>query len=224
MWPRKQATFVVLELPCLFWNIQKTIFLRNNLILRKLKMLINNQRLRLLVVGKLTLLKGCQRFNAISTSNLEVYERIVESSPILFLNMMNLSLPSKIWSTVNLEWTDILLFYYFVYLKVNLDLEKNKSAWWIFTQLYLCHGESWPNCYTKKWIDGESWPNDFAEKVNRGEELRWVGSRWHLMCALAMWESQISLIFLRSTSIRISVIYFFACCALLVTCSSCVKQ
>ena len=33
----------------------------------------------------------------------------------------------------------------------------------------------------KRWTNGESWPNDFVEKVNRGEDLRWVGSR----CPLA---------------------------------------
>ena len=32
--------------------------------------------------------------------------------------------------------------------------------------------------------DGESWPNNFVEKVNRGEDLRWVGSRCPLMHAL----------------------------------------
>ena len=41
-----------------------------------------------------------------------------------------------------------------------------------------------PIILEKKWIDGESWPNDFVEKVNRGEELRWVGSRCPLMRAL----------------------------------------
>ena len=45
----------------------------------------------------------------------------------------------------------------------------HKSAWWIFTQLYFCGGESWPNYLEMRWINGESWPNDFDEKVNRGE-------------------------------------------------------
>ena len=36
----------------------------------------------------------------------------------------------------------------------------------------------------KRWTDGESWPYDFVEKVNRGEDLRWVGSRWPLTHAL----------------------------------------
>ena len=75
---------------------------------------------------------------------------------------------------VNLERTEVLLFNYFVYLKVNLDLEKKSD------------GESSPNSIfaavnldliviEKRWTDGESWPNDFVEKVNRGEDLRWVG-------------------------------------------------
>ena len=43
---------------------------------------------------ELTLLKGRQRLDAISTSNLEVYKFLEfnESSPNLFLNMMNLYL------------------------------------------------------------------------------------------------------------------------------------
>ena len=36
----------------------------------------------------------------------------------------------------------------------------------------------------KWWTDGESWPYDFVEKVNRGEDLRWVGSRCPLTHAL----------------------------------------
>ena len=53
------------------------------------------------------------------------------------------------WSMVNLKRTCVLLFYYFLYLKVNLDLEK-KSAWWIFTQLYFRGGESWPNYFWRE--------------------------------------------------------------------------
>ena len=78
---------------------------------------------------------------------------------------------------MNLERTFVLLFYYFLCLKVNLDLEKTNQL-----------GESSPNfifavvnldpiILEKRWIDDESWPNDFDEKVNRGEDLRWVGSR-----------------------------------------------
>ena len=36
----------------------------------------------------------------------------------------------------------------------------------------------------KRWTDDESWPYDFVVKVNRGEDLRWVGSRWPLTHAL----------------------------------------
>ena len=42
-----------------------------------------------------------------------------------------------------------------------------------------------PIVIEKIWTDGESWPNDFVEKVNRGEDLRWVGSRCPLMHALS---------------------------------------
>ena len=55
---------------------------------------------------------------------------IYESSPNLFLNMVNLYL----LSTVNLNQTGVSLFYYCLYLKVNLDLEKTNQL-----------GESSPN-------------------------------------------------------------------------------
>ena len=98
---------------------------------------------------------------------------------------------------VNLERTCILLFDCFLCLKVNLDLEKTNQL-----------GESSPNFIfavvsldpinlEKGWIDGESWPNDFVEKVNRGEDLRWVGSRCPLTRAL-MFTPQSFLYFLWS--------------------------
>ena len=37
---------------------------------------------------------------------------------------------------------------------------KNKSAWWIFTQLYFHNSESWPSCYRKKkdcWKGEQRW-------------------------------------------------------------------
>ena len=76
---------------------------------------------------ELTLLKGRQWYDAISTLNLEVYE-FWDRWIFQFIFEHIESLPSNISSMVNLEWMGILLFYYFVYLKVNLDLEKNKSA------------------------------------------------------------------------------------------------
>ena len=108
---------------------------------------------------------------------------IGESSPILFFGPDESS-PNNIWSNVNLERMCILLFYYFLYFKVNLDLEKTNHL-----------GESSPNfifavvnldpfILEKRWIDCESWPNDFVEKV-KGEDLRWVGSRCPLTCALS---------------------------------------
>ena len=125
---------------------------------------------------ELTLLKGRQRFNAISTSNLEVYTLWDWWIFILFIFEHDESLPSKIWSTVNFEGTGVLLFYYFVYLEVNHDLEKNQfgesSPNFIFAAVKLD-----PIVIDKRWTYGESWPNVFVEKVNRGEDLRWVGSR-----------------------------------------------
>ena len=126
---------------------------------------------------ELTLLKGRQSFDAISTSNLEVYKFRDWWIFTYFNFWQDESSPNNIWSMMNLERTCVLLFYYFLYLKVNLDLEKTNQL-----------GESSPNfifavvnvdpiILEKRWIDGESWPNDFVEKVNGGEDLRWVGSR-----------------------------------------------
>ena len=132
-----------------------------------------------------TLLKVCQRFDAISTSNLEVYQFRDRWILTFFIIVLGESSPNNIWTTVNLERTFVLLFYYFLCLKVNLDLEKTNQL-----------GESSPNfifstvvnldriIFEKGWIDGESWPNDFVEKVNRVEDLRWVGSRCPLTHAL----------------------------------------
>ena len=93
---------------------------------------------------------------------------IGESSPILIFG--HESSPNNIWGMVNLERTCILLFYYFLYFKVNLP-RKNKPAWWIFTQFYF-------------W-DCESWPNYFGKEVNWWWILtwrfRWNGEqRWRL--------------------------------------------
>ena len=75
---------------------------------------------------------------------------IGESSPNLFLNMMNLYL-------VKFEAQWILneqVFNCFIILLLLFESEswprKKKSAWWIFTQLYFRGGESSPNCYRKK--------------------------------------------------------------------------
>ena len=122
----------------------------------------------------------------------------VESWGMKILGFVNLNLfifghgessPNNFWSMVNLERMCDLLFYYFLCLKANLDLEKTNQL-----------GESSPNfifsvvnldliILEKRWIDGESWPDDFVEKVNRGEDLRWVGSRWPLTYALVINEN-----------------------------------
>ena len=139
---------------------------------------------------ELTLLKDRQRFDAISTSNLEVYNFRDWWILTYFIFGLRESSPNNIWSMVNLERTCVLLFYYFLCLKVNLDKEKTKQL-----------GESLPNfifavvnldpiILEKRWIDGESWPNDFVEKVNRGEDFRWVGSRCPLTRALKKQKRQ----------------------------------
>ena len=126
---------------------------------------------------ELPLLKDRQRFDAVSTSNLEVYKFRDRWILTYFIFGHSESSLNNIWSMVNLERTCVLLFYYFLCLKANCDLEKTNQL-----------GESSPNFIFEvvnldpiilemRWIDGESWPNNFVEKVNRGEDLRWVGSR-----------------------------------------------
>ena len=105
---------------------------------------------------------------------------IGESSPNLFLNMIS---PSKMWSTVNLEWTGVLLFYYFVYLKVNLDL-KNQI------RLVNLH----PTLFSRQWILNQLLKKKCELMVNldltillkrwTGVKMRWVGSRCPLTHAL----------------------------------------
>ena len=129
---------------------------------------------------ELPLLKDRQRFDAVSASNLEVLKFWDLWILTYFIFGHGESSLNNFWSMVNLERTCVLLFYYFLCLKANLDLEKTNQF-----------DESLPNfifavvnldliILEKRWINGESWPNDFVEKVNRGEDLRWVGSSWPL--------------------------------------------
>ena len=137
---------------------------------------------------ELPLLKDRQRFNAVLMSNLEVYKFQDWWILTYFIFGHGESSLTNIWSLVNLERTCVLLFYYFLCLKAKLDVENTNQL-----------GESSPNfifavvnldpiILEKMWIDGESWPNDFVEKVNRGEDLRWVGSRCPLTHALEQWK------------------------------------
>ena len=126
---------------------------------------------------ELPLLKDRQRFDAISTSNLGVYKFRDWWILTYFIFGHSESSLNNIWSMVNLERTCLLLFYYFLCLKANRDLEKTNqlgesSPNFIFTVVNLD-----PIIWEKRWIDGESWPNNFVAKVSRGEDLRWGGSR-----------------------------------------------
>ena len=90
-----------------------------------------------------------------------------ESWPFLSKDKVNLHLTICM---VNLKLTCVLLFYYFLYLKVNLDMEKKQISLVNLNQLYFAVVNLDPIILEKRWIDGESWPNDFVEKVNRGED------------------------------------------------------
>ena len=94
-----------------------------------------------------------KRFDAVSTSNLEVYKFRDWWIFTYFIFGHDESSPNNIWSMVNLERTCVLLFYYFLYFKVILDLEKKTN------QL----GESSPNFF---FCGCESWPN-FGNEVNK---------------------------------------------------------
>ena len=133
---------------------------------------------------KLPLLKDRQRFDTVSTSNLEVYKfRDCRILTYFFFGHGESSL-NNIWIMVNLEGTCVLLFYYFICFKANLDLEKTYQLGESSPNLIFAVVNLDPIILEKRWIDGESWPNNFVEKVNRGEDLRWVGSRCPLTRAL----------------------------------------
>ena len=120
---------------------------------------------------ELTLLKGRQRFDAFSTSNLEVYKFRDWWIFTCFIFGHDESSPNNIWSMVNLEQTCVLLFYYFLYFKVNLDLEKTNQlgessrnfnfAGWILTQLFWKRGELMVNpdltILLKRWTEVKTW-------------------------------------------------------------------
>ena len=91
---------------------------------------------------------------------------------------------------MNPERTAVLLFYYFVDLKVNLDLGKKKtnkqtnklgksSPNFIFAVVNLD-----PIVIENSDLMVNRDQNHFVENVNRGEDLRWVGSKCPLMSAL----------------------------------------
>ena len=89
---------------------------------------------------------------------------------------------------MNLEQTCVYCFIiiFFVCFKVNLDLEKKKNQLGESSPNFIFAVENLDsNILEKRWTDDLSWPNGFVEKVNRGEDLRWVGSRCPLLRALA---------------------------------------
>ena len=75
---------------------------------------------------ELTLLKGRQRYHAVYKF-LEVYKFRDWLIFTYFISGHDESSPNNILSIVNLERTCVLLFYYFLCFKVNLDLENTKQ-------------------------------------------------------------------------------------------------
>ena len=100
---------------------------------------------------ELHILKDRQIFDAVSTSNLGVYKFRDWWILTYFIFRHGESSLNNIWSMGNLKRTCVLLFYYFLCLKANLDLEKTNqlgessptlfSRWWILTQIFWKRGE-----------------------------------------------------------------------------------
>ena len=121
---------------------------------------------------ELPLLKDRQRFDAVATSNLEVYKFRDWWILTYFIFGHGESPLNNIWNIVNLERTCVLLFYYFLCLKANLGLEKQISLvnlhptlfsrWWILTQLFMKRGELMVN-------------PDLTFLLKRWTELTWGG-------------------------------------------------
>ena len=103
---------------------------------------------------ELPLLKDRQRFRRL-TSNLEVLNWKFRDCLTYFIFGHGESSLNNFWSMVNVE--RCVLFYYFLCLKANLDLEKTNQLG-ESSPNYFRDGESWPN-YFGKGVIGESWPN-----------------------------------------------------------------
>ena len=91
---------------------------------------------------------------------------IGESSPNLFLSMLNLYLEK-----IEVRWIlneRAFHCYYFVYLKVNLYLEKTNQLGESSPNFIFMTNNLDPIVIEKRWTGGESWPNDFGITVNRG--------------------------------------------------------
>ena len=74
--------------------------------------------------------------------------------------------------------------FFFFFFKVNLDLEK-KNQLGEFSPNFIFMVNLDPIVMEKRWTDGKSLPNNFVEKVNRGEDLRWKGSRCPLTSCIS---------------------------------------
>ena len=107
---------------------------------------------------------------------------IGKSSPILFLNMMNLHLKifEAWWILSERAFYCFIIFFIWKWSWPRKNNQLGESSPnFIFAVVKLE-----PIILEKRWLDGESWPNNFIGKVNRGEDMRWVGSRCPLTCAL----------------------------------------
>ena len=123
---------------------------------------------------ELPFLKDRQRFDTVSTWNLEVYKFRDWWILTYFIFGHGESSLNNIWSMVNLERTCVSLFYYFLCLKANRDLAKTNqlessptlfSQWWILTQLFWKRGELMVNpdltILLKRWTEVKTWGGKF---------------------------------------------------------------
>ena len=94
-------------------------------------------------------LKDRQRFDAVSTSNLEVYQ--FRDWWILTYFIFGHGESSLKYLKHGESWTNVrFIVLLFPLFESESWPRKNKSAWWIFTQLYFRGGESWLNYFWKE--------------------------------------------------------------------------
>ena len=155
---------------------------------------------------ELTLLKVRQRFDAISTANVEVYKFRDWWILTYFIFGLGEFSPNNIWSTVSLERTFVLLFYYFLCLKTNLDLEKNQinlvnlhptlfSRWWTLIQFFFWkRGELMVNpdltILLKRWTEVKTWGGQVQDALWRMHKISVIDLMAHF-CAIRCFSGDI---------------------------------
>ena len=121
---------------------------------------------------ELPLLKDRQRFDAVSTSNLEVLKFRDWWIFTYFIFEHDESSPNNIWSMVNLERTFVLLLYCFLFFLMWILTKKKQISlvnlhptlflrWWILAPLFWKRGELLVNpdltILLERWTEVKTW-------------------------------------------------------------------